>query len=120
MEFIFQLLFEFFAQLLLEGIVDVACGRAGETRPTLRFFLFLLLGTIIGFFSLLVTSAHVITLPTLRYTAAIVVPVLIGLLMAWIGRLRARRGSPPNSLEHFSASWAFAFAFGAVRVVFAR
>lgn len=120
MEVIFQILFELMLQFLIEGAFDLLFGRLGTERPLLRFFLYLLVGAIVGGMSLAFAPEHLIEYRSLRYAAALVVPVVIGLVMAWIGSLRRKRGRQPNGLEYFFSGWAFAFAFGAVRVGFAK
>ena len=121
MEFIFQLLLEFAFQVLVEGIADLLFGKTLAGDATLRrFFFFLLIGAILGGLSLLVSRTHFIDHATLRYAAAIVLPIILGVAMSYVGKLRQQRGSAPNGLEYFFSSWAFAFAFGAVRVAFAK
>ncbi len=121
MEFIFELLLEFGFQFLVEGCFDLLFGQTlSESRPLGRFFFFLSVGAILGGLSLLVFREHLIAHRGSRYAAALIVPVLVACAMAWIGQLRVKRGSKPNGLEYFFSSWAFAFAFGAVRVAFAK
>jgi hypothetical protein len=119
-EFIFQLLFEFLLQFLFEGAFDVMFGKVNVNRPLRRFFMFLFVGAVAGAVSLAFVREHFITHGPLRYTAVLIVPVVIGFLMAQIGKLKRKRGAEPNSLEYFFSSWGFAFAFGAIRVAFAK
>lgn len=117
MEFLFQFIFEILLQIVVEGIFSVAMGRIAANRPVIRAVLFLVLGAIAGGLSLLLFPSHIISLPLLRYAAVILVPVIIGYVMAEIGNRREKRGQEPRGLEHFVSGWGFAFAFGAVRVL---
>jgi hypothetical protein len=120
-ELIFQILAEIIFQFVVEGMLDVCFGKKlRDARPLLRFLLFLLVGAILGGLSLLLLPAHIISDRQLRYVAVLTIPVLIGVTMAKIGSMRAKRGSEPNDLEHFFSSWGLAFTFGAVRVLFAE
>ena len=120
MEIIFQVIFELLIQLLFEGVMDLAMARTAEGRPFLRVVLFLFVGAAAGAVSLWLVPHHLIALRALRYASVLIVPILIGLAMTEIGSWRRKRGSEPYSMEHFVTGWAFAFAFGAVRVVFAK
>lgn len=120
MEFLFQFIFEILLQIVFEGIFDIAFGRIAADRPVLRVVMFLAVGAIAGALSLLMIANHIIASRGLRYVAAVLVPIAIGNLMAIIGGHREKRGKEPRSLEHFFSGWAFAFAFGAVRVAYAK
>ena len=120
MELIFQVLFELLLQFLFEGAADLLFGELGSERPLLRVFLFALLGACLGFASLAFAPEHLIADRALRSAAALVIPVVIGFAMAQIGRFRRRHGKSPRGLEYFFSSWAFAFAFGALRVALAK
>jgi hypothetical protein len=120
-EALFQLLAELVFQFVVEGVLDLLFGKTlGDARPLVRFLCFLVLGALFGGLSLLVLPAHLVHDRELRYVAVLTVPILLGSVMARIGRAKAKRGTAPNDLEHFFASWGFAFTFGAIRILFAR
>ena len=120
LEFIFQLLFELLFQFLFELAADLLFGRLGSERPWLRVFLFALVGAFLGFGSLAFARDHMIADRTLRHAAVLVIPLIIGGVMAQIGKLQRQRGKLPRGLEYFFSAGAFAFAFGAMRVGFAK
>ena len=121
MELFIQLLAELLLQLIFEGIFDVTVRKQVSKEPALlRFVIFTVLGAVGGLVSLLVFRHHLVAAPWLRYLALLIIPVAIGLLMTKIGRVRRGRGGGDYSLEHFFASWGFAFAFGLMRTAFAQ
>lgn len=119
MEFLFELIFEILFQFGFELIADVLFGKTASERPILRVAMLLIVGGLAGGLSLLIFPQHLIRHGLVRYAAVIFAPALIGCVMAMIGRFRDQRGKEPRSLEHFAAGWAFAFAFGTVRVLLA-
>jgi hypothetical protein len=68
----------------------------------------------------LLLPEHLIQPIPWRYAAVLAMPVLIGWGMSRIGRSRAGRGSRDHGLAHFLSGWGFAFALGAVRLLFAK
>ncbi len=120
LESFLQLIFEFFFQFLFEGAADLVLKKTYADRTFLRVWIYFVFGGIAGAASLLIVNAHVIGNFPLRCIALLVFPVLIGFVMAKIGTLRTKRGSERYGLEFFASGWAFAFAFGAVRLIFAR
>lgn len=123
MEILFEVVFQFLAELFLqgafEGVADLIVGRIKSERAA-KFLIAAFLGFVAGLCSLALFGQHFIDVPMLRYAGALVGPVWIGFVMAWIGRARAKRGSAPRSLEHFFNAWGFAFAFAIVRVALAK
>lgn len=121
MEFFIQLLAELLLQLMFEGVADLTFRKWLSEEPgLLRFAIFTALGTISGLLSLLFFRHHLVVDFTLRLLALFIIPVLVAFLMAKIGRMRRKRGGADHSLEHFFASWGFAFAFGLMRTAFAQ
>ncbi len=120
MELLIQVLAEIGLQLLFEATVDGLTGRMKIDRSVGRFLLLTGLGVFSGLMSLLAFPQHFISRPLLRYGSLGLTPLLIGWLMAQIGRWRETRGRERSPLERFWAGWGFAFAFGLMRVTFAR
>jgi hypothetical protein len=119
-EFIFQFIFELLLQVVVEGVFSIALGRVAADRPVVRVVLFLALGTVAGGVSLLIFPNHLISHRSLRYAGIVLAPIVVGYVMAQIGRVRANRGKEPRGLEHFVSGWGFAFTFGAVRILCAQ
>lgn len=119
-EFILEIVAEIILQLIVEVLAD--CGiQVFKKKPTrnplaagIGYFLF---GVITGFLSLLVFEKSFIADPSLRIANLIIAPTLAGLAMAWIGKLRSKRGSQPIRLERFSYGFLFAFAISLVRLI---
>jgi hypothetical protein len=118
-----ELIFEFIAQLVFELIAELLTDRtfrhSAAGRSWGRFLLYFVIGGVLGGLSLLILPQHLIAQPGLRVLALISHPILLGGIMAYLGKRRARRADDAYGLEAFWPAWGFAFCFGLVRMVFA-
>lgn len=119
MEAIIEVILQFVFELVAELCGDVMLRRLAAQRGFGRALFYGVVGGVIGALSLLVAPAHLMPGAGLRVVALIVNPVLIGLLMARLGRWRTRRDKPEHGLEAFWPAWAFALCLGLVRVIWA-
>jgi uncharacterized membrane-anchored protein len=126
MEFLFELLFEFFGEIMVQVVFE-ALASAGlhivrdpdapprTTNPWLLIFGYALLGAVAGGLSLLVFSHALVDAPTARLVNLVVAPVAGGLAMAVIGAWRQRRDMAGIALDRFTYGYVFAFAMALVR-----
>ena len=124
-EILFQFLGEFLLQILFEGITDIGFGwfdkKATQApRPILSALGFLLLGTLAGGISLLIMPHSMLTTPSLRVINVIGTPLLVSSCMMVISNWRATKGREPFKLNRFSYAYCFAVAMALVRFAYAR
>lgn len=118
MEILVELLLEVGLQVFFELLGDAGVRTFKKDRlgnPYLAFFGYMLLGVLFGALSLLVFDSSFISDESLRVFNLIITPVLVGALMAWIGKLMAKRGKGRIRLEKFLYGWVFAFSFALMR-----
>ncbi|MCJ2183141.1 hypothetical protein MTR62_10620 [Novosphingobium sp. 1949] len=124
MEFLFELLFQFFGELLLQFLVEVGfeqglrwLGRVLRWVPTppIAAAWVTLGGVAAGGFSLLVMPHSAIHDPALRLVNLLGTPVLSGAAMTLIGRLRVRKGQSLVRLDRFGYAFLFAFTMALMR-----
>jgi hypothetical protein len=129
MDFILQILFEFFVefilQIVVEILVEVGLRRlslsswADKTvNAALAVLMYLALGFLLGWFSILVFPRAFIHGSKLHGLSLIITPTLAGLTMSGIGWLRARQSSPRIRLDTFAYGFLFAFGMSLVRFLF--
>ena len=126
MEFLFELLFEFFGEIIVQVVFE-ALASAGlhivrdpddpprTTSPWLLIMGYALLGAVAGALSLLVFSHSLVHSPTARLVNLVVAPIAGGLAMAAIGSWRRQRGKIDVELDRFTYGYVFAFAMALVR-----
>lgn len=131
MEFLFELLFEFFGEVILQVLFQ-ALAEAGlhlvkkpdapgkEPNPWLLSFGYVTLGAIIGGISLLIHPGSLIQVDWLRKANLVLGPVAGGLGMAVIGALRRKRGQTTIQLDRFTYGFVFSFGMTAVRYIWAH
>jgi hypothetical protein len=119
MEFFLELIFEFLFQGVVEIVIDVLFKSFGADSRFTRFVIYTILGGGLGAVTLLIWPRHIIGSEAVRYTGLIVIPIVMGVLMCLIGRVRGTRTATTYGLEAFWPGWGFAFAFGSARVLFA-
>jgi hypothetical protein len=130
MEFLFELLFELFGEVLLQIAVEVlaeaglhlvrrpgsAPATQGHWKRALGYALF---GLLAGGLSLTVFPNSFMHSRLGRAAGLVLVPVASGLAMAIVGALRQRRGQQLLGLDHFAYGYVFALAMAAVRYYWA-
>ena len=128
MEVILQIIFEFLLQVIAEILFEVLLrvgvtpfaavfhvfARHPWTRKALSavvtLILYFGLGFLAGFLSLLIFPHSFVRSSKLHGISLIITPLLAGLAMVGIGRLRQSRGQAVMRLDTFG--YAFVFAFG--------
>lgn len=130
MEFIFEFLFSFFGELLLQLFVEVLAdlgiralsgwADAAKRNPIAAFLGYAVMGAMAGGLSLLLFRDHMLKATWLRVVLLVIIPLLAGWLMSFIGARREAKGVTRTRLESFANGWAFALAMGLVRFFFAK
>ena len=123
-EVLFQIFGEFLVQLFAELLVELGIHRKdrrekGPMNPALATFGLILGGAAAGGLSLLIFPVSPIANPDLRFANLFVTPLLLGVAMVLVGRLREKRGQPLVRLDRFGYAFVFAFAMALVRFVWA-
>lgn len=128
MELIFEVIFQFVGEILLQLTVQVLSEMglrslaSSFTRPRNRVFStigFILWGALFGGFSLLVYPTAAIHDPQLRVVNLAVTPVAVGGAMALLGKFRDRKGQDLVALDEFFYAFLFAFCMTLVRLIWA-
>ncbi|NDB75130.1 MAG: hypothetical protein EB141_05715, partial [Verrucomicrobia bacterium] len=119
MEFIFEILFNIFGELLIQcfgellvnyGLRSAVDGETARRHPFLSFFGNVLLGAIAGGISLLIFKEHFLKAAWLRIAMLFVIPPLAGMMMSAFGKWQEKHGGERASLERFWHGLAFALA----------
>ena len=130
MEFLFELLFsvlgELLLQLVFEVLVDLGLGAWSERAKTARrnpvfaFLAYVCLGAVAGVLSLLLFRDHLVRATWLRVVMLVLIPLLAGWLMSFIGARREAKGGERTRMESFANGFAFALAMSLIRFFFAK
>jgi hypothetical protein len=123
-EFLFSFLGEFVLQVLGEVFIEVGLHSLAEPfrkepKPWLAAVGYMVFGAVIGGLSLLVFPHYLVASKGLRVANAALSPIAAGLSMAIMGKWRARRGQAVLRIDKFAYGYVFALAFGLVRFWFA-
>lgn len=111
-----QILFELIFQFLFEALADVAWRQSPEpARATVKALLAAAFAAALGFLSTLLFPSPFITARPLAIAYLILGPLLIGWIMARLGRLLERKDKRRTTLERFGYGWLFAFSFTLAR-----
>jgi hypothetical protein len=128
-EFILEVLFEIFGevliQLLFECLAELGVRSLADTlekprHPLLSTIGFALWGALAGGLSLLIFPHSAIASAPLRRANLVVTPIIVGLAMMLIGRVRSKKGQDLVRLDRFGYAFVFAFAMALVRFVWAH
>jgi len=127
MEFIFELLFEFFGELLLQIVFELLAelgwrGVSGPFRksahPLVAGVGYAVFGAIAGGLSLWWFPNLFIASHLGRVANVVVTPLLAGTTMALLGAWRRRRDQQTVLLDRFAYAFIFAMAMALVRFKF--
>ena len=123
LEFLLEIIGEFLlqgaAEILFElGLRPVVEPFRRQPNPWVAAIGYLLFGAIVGGLSLLLFPNHFVIATSLRVANLVVTPIAVGLLMAGVGALRARRGQSLLRIDRFAYGYLFALALAAVRFLF--
>ena len=128
MEVIFEILFGFFGELILQlfgeilveiGLHSVAEPFRKKPNPWLAAIAYALFGAALGGLSLLVFPDYLMHHKGLRVANTALSPIFAGLSMAAIGKWRAKRGQDVLRIDRFAYGYLFALGFALVRFWFA-
>jgi hypothetical protein len=128
MEFLFEILFEIFAEILLslifEGLTELGFHKAASVyskprHPFISGIGYLLLGGLAGGLSLLIFPDSFVHTELLKLVNLFVTPVALGWIMVLIGKLREKKGQEKVRLDKFSYGFLFAFGMSFVRFIWA-
>ncbi len=126
-----EAIFEIVLQVILEVLVQVAGESLFESglygvrqvfkrapaSPAAAAVGYLVFGAIVGALSLWIFPKLFIDAAWVRWVNLGLSPIVAGVAMATIGRLRQRLGQTSVSLDTFLNAFLFAFAMAAVRLV---
>jgi hypothetical protein len=124
-ELLFQLLGELLLQAVFELLAELGVRGLEETikrprSPWLSAIGFLLWGAMAGVISLLIFPASPMDDPILRQLNLIATPIVVGIGMMLLGRLREKKGQQLVRLDRFGYAFIFAFSMALVRFIWAR
>ena len=125
MEIIFEILFQFFGELILQVVFSLG-GLVGEhaAQPYRKavprsaaasIFSHVLIGAILGGLSLIFLRHSLVHGELARVATLFGSPLVAGGISAGIGYLLAKRGKDTVPLERFGYAYLFAFSISAVR-----
>lgn len=119
MIYLVEIILEFLAELLLELLFQLGFRRVIDVfkHPLVVAVLF---GVLSGFVSLLFLNEIVISDPYLRMANLIVSPVILGLIMSFLGRMYKKLGLPHTVMDNFVTGFSFAMSMTLVRYVFGQ
>lgn len=124
MELFFEIVFQFLGELLIQLVVELfaemgmrSLGQVFAKKPSPRLALagYTLWGVLAGGVSLIVFPHSTIRAPGLRLVNLLVTPVLAGVAMMLLGRLREKKGQPLVRLDRFGYAFLFAFTMSLMR-----
>jgi hypothetical protein len=101
------------------GFHALAAPFVKQPNPFLAAFGYLLFGCLFGGLSLLVIGHHLTPAGATRTLNLILTPIACGLIMAMLGRWRARRGEEVLRLDRFAYGYLFALGLALIRFKFA-
>ena len=128
MEFIFEILLQFlrelFIQAMFEVLFELGFHSLADTlkrpkNPILLSLGFVLWGATAGGISLLMFPTSPIASPLLRQVNLVATPIVAGVLMTAIGRMRSKRLQNLVRLDQFGYAFIFALAKSLVRFIWA-
>lgn len=125
-EFFVSIVLEFLLQLIGEVFLELGWRSLGEPflqrekrNPVLAAIGYCLFGFLFGGISLLVFPRTLVRGEKFYNLDLLIAPVLAGLTMAALGRLRERQGKTVMRLDSFVYGFIFAFTMASIRFVYA-
>jgi hypothetical protein len=118
-----EILFEVIVYWVCEFIAWIGFGFANPSsrhNPLKALPVFAILGGIFGGVSLLLFRTHFIADPRLRLISLFVTPVVVGVLVAILGKLQRRFSTLVVPFAGFSYGFVFAFTMAIVRFLWAK
>ncbi len=125
LEIIFEVLLEGLLQIVLEIAAEAGLRTLGEPfvnrekrNPFLAALGYFVFGAMLGGVSLLVFPDSFVRSETFHGINIIITPVLAGLVMALIGKLRERKGQELLRLDSFAYGFIFALPMAIIRFLY--
>ena len=123
LEFLFEILGEFFFQLLLQALTEAGLHAWADplrkpANPVLAAIGYALFGAMAGGLSLLIFPHNFVPAPW-RIANMLVTPVAAGWMMSALGAWRERRGQSRIRIDRFAYGYLFALGLGLVRFFYA-
>lgn len=126
MEIIFEILFQFIAELILQIFAEAlfelgfyslaeAFNRRRKRNPILAAIGYLLWGGIVGAITLFIFPSLMIKQPMLRIANLLITPIFAGLAMSAVGAWRRKKGQDLLRIDSFVYGALFAFGLAIVR-----
>lgn len=116
MESFFEFLLEFVVQVFGEAILDALFRSRNPAANTAGVVIVAsIYAGLLAALSLVVHPHHFISSRGLRIAALVVLPLVNGGLMSFIGHRFIRLGRPRSGYEHFFPAFAFSLVFGMIR-----
>ena len=124
-EFLVQFVLEFLLQIFGELLIELGLRSLGEPfvhreqrNPILAAVGYCVLGFIMGGLSLLIFPKSFVRSERFHGINLIITPVLAGLVMGLIGRLRELKGKTVIRLDSFLYGFLFALAMASIRFLY--
>jgi len=117
-----DVLIQIVLEFLFNGVTSVrrALPDTENKHPGLQAVGWSVVGAAVGGLSLAIYREPLFHRGRLPGVSLLLSPLLTGVVMEQVGRLRAARGKPPQPLSNFRNGAAFAFGFALVRFLFAK
>jgi hypothetical protein len=111
-----RILVELLVQLFVEVLADAIWRRLpASARVFIKALLSAILAALLAWLYTVLAPDPLFRGETLRIAYLVVAPVMIGLLMTWIGACFVRMEKSRSTLEGFGFGWLFAFSFALTR-----
>ena len=129
MEFLFEILFQFLGEIMLqvvfELLAELGLHSLGDPfkrprNPVLSTIGFVLWGAIAGGLSLLILPKSPISNQALRQLNLLLAPLAAGGAMMLVGRRRGKKGQGLVKLDRFGYAFVLALAMAIVRYLWAE
>ena len=124
-ELVAELILELLLQLVGELVTELGFRSLGEPfvsrerqNPLLAGLGYCLFGLILGGLSLLIFPKSFVRSESFNGISLLITPVLAGLVMSAIGKLRERQGKPLLRLDSFVYGFIFAFPMALIRFLY--
>jgi hypothetical protein len=123
-EFVLEIVLQLFGELILELVFELGFRAVtslfGHSDRRLRVGLgYAVAGALLGAASAVFVKRLLLHDPWLRYANLVCSPIVVGLVMGLLGRVRSRRNLDRIPLDTFGYGYLFALCFALVRLLLA-
>ena len=119
--FLIEFLYNIFVEVLLEfGFESFrhSFKRRKEANKTLSLIGYFLLGGLLGLISIWILPKRIIQIQILPGLSLLIVPFLVGFVMAKLGKYRIKKGATITNLATYWGGVSFAFGMSLIRFLF--